>query len=65
MTQPRQPCYKLAYKFGRQDMIKRFAKSGGQGFYLRVAKEGDVGAGDSKEFLSRQESAPTVTDMLR
>ena len=64
VTQPRQPCYKLAYKFGREDMIKRFRQSGRSGFYLRVAREGDVGAGDSIELLSRPEDAPTVTDIL-
>jgi MOSC domain-containing protein YiiM len=64
VTQPRQPCYKLAYKFGRQDMIKRFVKSGRSGFYLSVASEGDIGAGDAIELLSRPDGAPTVTEML-
>ena len=64
VTQPRMPCFKLAMKFGRQDMIKRFLKSGRSGFYLSVAKEGEVGAGDSIERLDRPEGAPTVTDIL-
>jgi MOSC domain-containing protein YiiM len=64
VTQPRQPCFKLAYKFGRQDMIKRFKESGRSGFYLSVAKEGDVGAGDSIERLSRPDGALTVADIL-
>jgi MOSC domain-containing protein YiiM len=65
VTQPRMPCYKLAYKFGRQDIIKRFQKSGRSGFYLSVAKEGDVGAGDAIELLSRSEGARPVTDVLK
>jgi MOSC domain-containing protein YiiM len=64
VTQPRQPCYKLAYKFGREDMIKRFVKSRRSGFYLSVAREGDLGVGDSIELISRQDGAPTVTDIL-
>jgi MOSC domain-containing protein YiiM len=64
VTQPRQPCFKLAYKFGRQDMIKRFVKSGRSGFYLRVAVEGEVGAGDAIDLLSRPDDALTVTDIL-
>ena len=64
VTQPRQPCYKLAYKFGREDMIKRFRQSGRSGFYLSVAKEGDVGAGDSIALLSRPQGASTVADIL-
>jgi len=65
VTQPRQPCYKLAYKFGRQDMIKRFEKSGRSGFYLSVATEGDIGAGDIVERISREAGAPTVADVLK
>jgi MOSC domain-containing protein YiiM len=65
VTQPRTPCYKLAYKFGRPDIIKRFQKSGRSGFYLSVAKEGDVGAGDAIDLLSRAEGALTVTDALK
>jgi MOSC domain-containing protein YiiM len=28
VTQPRVPCYKLAAKFGREDIVKRFLASG-------------------------------------
>ena len=49
VTEPRLPCYKLALRFGRPDMVKRFMKSGRTGFYLAVLKEGEVGAGDDIE----------------
>ena len=49
VTQPRMPCYKLALRFGRADMVKRFLQSGRTGFYLAVLKEGEVGAGDAIE----------------
>ena len=45
VTEPRMPCYKLALRFGRPDMVKRFMKSGRTGFYLAVLKEGEIGAG--------------------
>ena len=47
ITQPRTPCFKLAIRFGREDMIKRFLRSRRPGFYLRVLREGEVGAGDA------------------
>jgi MOSC domain-containing protein YiiM len=47
VTQPRMPCYKLAIRFNRPDMVKRFMKSGRTGFYLAVLKEGEIGAGDA------------------
>jgi len=65
VTQPRVPCYKLAAKFGREDIIKRFLASGRSGFYLRVLQEGEVGAGDMIEVLSRDSDAITVADIAR
>jgi MOSC domain-containing protein YiiM len=46
VTQPRLPCYKLGIRFGADDMVKRFLASGRTGFYLRVIREGEAGAGD-------------------
>ncbi len=40
VRQPRMPCYKLAAKFQRDDMIERFLHSGRSGFYFSVEQEG-------------------------
>jgi MOSC domain-containing protein YiiM len=63
VTQPRVPCYKLAAKFGREDIVKRFLASGRSGFYLKVMQEGEVGAGDAIELMSRDGHAVTVEDV--
>jgi MOSC domain-containing protein YiiM len=47
VTQPRLPCFKLAIRFDRPDMVKRFLSSGRTGFYLRVLQEGEVTANDA------------------
>lgn len=47
VTQPRVPCFKLAMKMGQEDFPKRFLASDRTGFYCRVLKEGEVGAGDA------------------
>jgi MOSC domain-containing protein YiiM len=60
VTQPRMPCYKLTIRFGRADMIKRFYRSARSGFYLAVAKEGEIGAGDEITLLSRDADAMTI-----
>jgi MOSC domain-containing protein YiiM len=65
VTQPRVPCYKLAAKFGREDIVKRFLASGRSGFYVRVLQEGEVGVGDMIELLSRGREAVTVADLAR
>ncbi len=65
VTQPRLPCFKLNIKFGRNDMVKRFNASHYSGFYLRVLREGEVGAGDEIIPVQRDENRVTVLDALR
>lgn len=65
VTQPRLPCYKLAIRFGRSDMVKRFLASRRTGFYFRVLQEGEVGAGDTLELVSRDENNITVADITQ
>jgi MOSC domain-containing protein YiiM len=65
VTQPRVPCYKLAAKFGREDIVKRFLASGRSGFYLKVLREGEVGAGDALELMSRDAHAVSVADVAK
>jgi MOSC domain-containing protein YiiM len=64
VTQPRMPCYKLAIRFGRLDIVKRFLLSGRTGFYFAVLQEGEVAAGDSIELLARDEHGVTVADIV-
>jgi MOSC domain-containing protein YiiM len=65
VTQPRLPCYKLALRFGRADMVKRFMRSGRTGFYLRVLREGQVRAGDSILHDPAPGNALTAADIVR
>jgi MOSC domain-containing protein YiiM len=64
VTQPRMPCFKLGIRFGRPDIVKRFLRSGRSGFYFAVIKEGEVTAGDSIDFLARDEHSVTVADIV-
>jgi MOSC domain-containing protein YiiM len=63
VRQPRMPCYKLAVKFQRDDILQRFLVSGRSGFYFSVEQEGSVQAGDSFEFLSREPLDITIAEM--
>ena len=65
VTQPRVPCYKLAIKFGRDDILKRFLLSRRSGFYFAVLREGEVQAGDEIERLSRDDHEISVADIVR
>jgi MOSC domain-containing protein YiiM len=64
-TQPRMPCYKLGVKFGSMDIIRQFMNSKLTGIYFRVLKEGEVGAGDTIELISRDENDVTVKDIVQ
>ena len=65
VTQPRLPCYKLGIRFQSDDMVKRFLESKKTGFYLAVVREGDMGAGDEIETISREPVAVPVSEITR
>jgi len=65
VTEPRFPCFKLGIRFGRKDILRRFQKSRRSGFYLSVAKTGEIRAGDSIEFLSRDRHRVTIEELVR
>ncbi len=65
VRQPRMPCYKLAAKFQRDDMLARFLASGRSGFYFSVEQEGTVAAGDSFAFVGREPNAITIAEINR
>ncbi len=46
-------------------MVKRFLASRRTGFYFRVLKEGEVGAGDAIKRIGRDENNVTVADITR
>lgn len=53
VTQPRQPCYKLAMRHQIKDMAVQVTESGFTGFYLRVLKPGMVQAGAEITLLEK------------
>jgi len=63
VTQPRLPCYKLGIRFDDDEMVKRFFVSGRTGFYLAVAREGVVGAGDEITSISRDPIGVPVSEI--
>ena len=64
VTQPRMPCYKLAIRFGRVDIVKRFLRSGRSGFYFAVEREGEVGAGDVIEQIAHDDAGLMIADVV-
>ncbi len=65
VTQPRMPCYKLALRFGRPDMVKLFWQSERSGFYFSVVEAGEIGNGDCVEKLQSGPEQISVADVVR
>jgi MOSC domain-containing protein YiiM len=65
VTQPRMPCFKLALKFDRDDIVERFLENERPGFYLAILQEGEIGAGDAMERVHEDEHRVTVVDVVR
>jgi MOSC domain-containing protein YiiM len=64
VTQPRLPCFKLAIRFDRLDMVKRFLKSRRTGFYFQIAKEGQLEARDQIALAPAPFPSVTIAQML-
>jgi MOSC domain-containing protein YiiM len=60
VCQPRLPCFKLGLRMGDPSFVKAFGRAGRPGAYLRIVREGDVGAGDAVEVVHRPEHGVTV-----
>jgi MOSC domain-containing protein YiiM len=63
VTQPRLPCFKLAAKFQRDDIIKQFLASRRTGFYLRVLQEGILEAGETIVSLKVDAHGLTIREL--
>lgn len=53
ISQPRQPCWKLARRWGLNDLAARVERTGRTGWYLRVLEEGMVEAGCPIQLVER------------
>ena len=65
VTQPRQPCFKLALRFEDPQMIKAMVRNGLSGWYLRVLEPGSLEAGASIELLDRPNPTWSISRLNR
>lgn len=64
VTQPRQPCFKLQIRHRRDDILKRFVAALRPGFYVAVTREGEIGAGDTVQYLEHASPSMSVRDIF-
>ena len=63
VTQPRVTCYRLGIRMSEPRMPALLTSSGRPGFYLRVLKPGDVGAGDEVVKVGEAMERMTVAEI--
>ncbi len=64
VTGPRIPCVMFAGRMDERHWVKRFAAARRPGAYLRVLREGAVGAGDRLEVVSRPAERVTIAESM-
>jgi MOSC domain-containing protein YiiM len=60
VSQPRQPCWKLARRWRIKDLAARVQQTGRTGWYFRVLQEGHVAAGNELQLQARPHPEWTV-----
>lgn len=60
VSQPRQPCWKLARRWRVDDLAARVQRTGYTGWYFRVLREGEVAAGMPLRLLERAHGEWTI-----
>ena len=64
ITQPREPCFKFAYKFGSNAVLQQFINHGFSGTYVKVLEEGDVNIDDTFQLVEHQPNGITVFQLF-
>lgn len=65
VSEPRIPCWRLGVRMNDPGFVRHFTEAQRPGSYLRIVVEGDVGAGDAIEIVSKPEHDLSVRDIFR
>jgi MOSC domain-containing protein YiiM len=60
VSQPRQPCWKLARRWRMHELVAYVVRNGRTGWYLRVMEEGFIEAGMTVELIERPNAGWTI-----
>jgi MOSC domain-containing protein YiiM len=65
VSEPRVPCWRLAFKMKDQGFPRQFVVAGRPGTYLRIAVEGEIGSGDEIRVVERPAHGLSIGDVFR
>ena len=65
VSEPRIPCWRLGVRMNDPGFVRVFTEALKPGAYMRIVREGDVGAGDAIEVVSKPDHDLSVRDVFR
>lgn len=65
VSEPRIPCWRLGVRMEDPGFVRRFTDAQRPGAYLRIVVEGDVGAGDAIDVISKPEHDLSIREIFR
>ena len=65
VSEPRIPCWRLGVRMEDETFLRSFTQAGRPGAYLRIAVEGELGAGDRIRVVERPDHDLTIGDIFR
>ena len=65
VSEPGVPCWRLGVRMGDATFPRQFAQAGRPGTYLRIIKEGNLGAGDAIRVVARPKHELSIGDVFR
>jgi MOSC domain-containing protein YiiM len=65
ISEPRIPCWRLGVRMSDPGFVRVFTEALRPGAYMRIVREGDIGAGDAIEVVSRPGHDLSVRDVFR
>lgn len=65
ITQPREPCFKFAHKFGTETVLQQFITKGYPGTYVRILEEGDVKTGDTFQLIENAKNSISIFHLFQ
>ncbi len=63
ITTPREPCYKLGYRFKDPSIVKKFMQKPFSGTYARVIREGHVRAEDEVRLIAAGDISQSIAEI--
>jgi len=64
ITQPREPCFKFALKFGSRNILKQFIAHGRPGTYVKVLEEGLATKNDTMTLVKQAKDSLTIAQFF-